>query len=419
MAPLGLDMALASAAVLVLGSWIGITIAPVRRWPRSSFLDPHRDLVPARSVPARAPRVVAVVPARDEEATLPRALPSLVAQEELERVVVVDDDSADRTAAIAESAGAIAIAAGPRPAGWSGKVHALARGVEWAAAIPSGCEWLLFSDADIEHRPGSIAALLDRAQEGRYDLVSVMARLHAGSTWERLLIPPFVYFFHLLYPFRLVRDPRSRVAAAAGGCVLIRKAALERAGGLAAIAGELIDDVALARAVKDSGGRVWLGLDPGIVSVRPYRGLGELWSMVARNAFVQLRFRWDLLVLVVAGIVLLFVSPPAFVAWGLLEGTTVGWSTAGAGLAAWTLQAFGLLPWVRHHRVPGLYAWTMPLAAGFYAAMTVSAGWNHLRRRTSTWRGRGYGVGRDGTLGSAAATPEAANSAAEPSRERR
>jgi hopene-associated glycosyltransferase HpnB len=337
-----------------------------------------------------------------------------------------------------------------RPEGWSGKVWAQARGlararelwgdVEGSAAVevavevaveavdaavdaaldgavdrvdpaeetiaesnPPAIEWLLLVDADIRLRPGALRDLLAVAAVEDRDLVSVMARLRTRSPWERLLVPPFVYFFQLLYPFRRVRDDRSRVAAAAGGCVLVRRAALERAGGFEAIRDRLIDDVALGQGVKRTGGRLWLGFDQGIESVRPYDTLAELWRMIARNAFVQLGFRWSLLLGTLLGLGVVFVLPPFGLAAALWRGWAGGGAAttdaavelqatvAAAGFAvAWLLQVTALWPSVRHHRAGWLFAWTLPLAAVLYGAMTFSSAWAHLRGRTSRWRGRVY-----------------------------
>lgn len=377
-------------ALAVLLAWIGLHLDRRRAWPSEMTL-PATAETPADGWP----RVVALVPARDEAAVLPQTLPSLLAQETppLE-VLLLDDGSRDGTAEVARELAAAAgrrerlrvLAPGPVPAGWSGKVHALARGLE---SLGEGTpEWLLFSDADIRHRPGSVAALLARAAAGPYDLVSVMARLNAESFWEKLLIPPFVFFFQLLYPFRRAADPRSHVAAAAGGCVLVRREALAAAGGLAAIRGAVIDDVSLARRVKDAGGRLWLGFDPEIVSVRPYRGLGEIWRMVARSAFVGLGFRYDLLVLVTVWIATFLVAPPFLLAAALAGGDT---RAALWAALAWLLGAAALWPAVRHHRVPSLWALTLPFASALYGLMTLDSAWNHLRGHGARWKGRSYG----------------------------
>lgn len=383
---------LAAASMLF---WALLALDPARRWPRECRLpEPHGGTLG----PQEGGDVVAVVPARDEAEVLPRTLPVLLDQLDGRlRVVLVDDDSTDGTAAVAREAARRAgaadrltvVPATPTPPGWTGKVHALACGVE-AVRRRFAPEWLLFTDADIRHRRGSVAALLAEAREEGRDLVSVMARLSAVTFWERLLIPPFVFFFQLLYPFRRVREPGSRVAAAAGGCVLLRRATLERAGGLASIRGAVIDDVSLARRVRDAGGSLWLGLDPGIVSVRPYRGLGELWRMVARSAFVQLGYRWSLLAVVLTGLVLLVMAPPFVAGVGVLAGDGIAAGLAGL---AWGLEAWALLPAVRHHRVPGRWAWGLPFAALLYGLMTAHSAWNHLTGKGSRWKGRAYRPG--------------------------
>jgi hopene-associated glycosyltransferase HpnB len=403
-------------ALLPLAFWLGLLLDRRRGWPRECCLSEVPADLETDPAAVAGTAVTAVVPARDEAAVLPETLPALLSQEapgvEL-RVVLVDDGSTDGTADAATEA-ALKIALGdrlrilrapPTPPAWTGKVHALACGVREAtmarakdegAGSSEPSEWLLFTDADIRHRPGSLVALLTRAREGPYDLVSVMARLHAETFWERLLIPPFVFYFQLLYPFRRVRDPRSRVAAAAGGCVLVRREALAAAGGVDAIREAVIDDVSLARRVAAAGGRLWLGLDPGIVSVRPYRGLGELWRMVARSAFVQLRHRWDLLAAVLVGLAVFVVAPPFLAAaagWELWAGVAPTASSARAlvaALGAWTLEAVALWPAERHHRVPGAWAWTLPFASILYGLMTASSAWNHLRGHGARWKGRAY-----------------------------
>ena len=278
-----------------------------------------------------------IVPARNESELLPQTLGALLDQDvEGMEVFLVDDGSTDGSADVArrlardrESAVKFHIVeAAARPGGWSGKVHALNCGYE--AVIEEGTrqdteppEWLLLTDADIRHRPGSVAALLRKATlpegGGPYSLVSIMARLRAVGFWERLVVPAFVFFFQLLYPFRRVADRNSRVAAAAGGCVLVRRSALEAAGGFNAISGAIIDDVALGRAIKEAGESTWLGFDPGISSLRPYPRLADLWLMVSRTAFTQLGYRWDLLVLTLLTLAVVVASPPLVLGLGGLE----------------------------------------------------------------------------------------------------
>ncbi len=393
------------AAALALVSWIVLSASPWHRWPSELELPSPPD------AESDGDGLAVIVPARNEAATLPSSLPSLVDQVP-GRVWVADDGSSDGTADLAAAVVGEerVLRCPPRPSGWSGKVHALGHAVERICELDPEVEWFLFTDADIRHRPGSIAALRLTADGGEgFQLVSIMARLNATTFWEKVLVPPFVYFFHLLYPFRAVVSTSTRVAAAAGGCVLVERRALESAGGLAAISGALIDDVSLAKIVKRSGGRVWLGFDDGIVSIREYTFAG-LWQMVARNAFVQLRFSWLLLLFVVLTMGAVFVAPPGLAAMGVVAavstddqflqglrwpveepfgGSVAAW-LLGCGLGAWLLQALSLSPFVRHHKVGALFGWTLPLASLLYLAMTVSSAVNHLRGRTSSWRGRTY-----------------------------
>jgi hopene-associated glycosyltransferase HpnB len=398
-------VALAAVAAVVLAFWLALALDPLRRFPRDRFLETADAAAPV-------PRVAVLVPARDEAAVLPQTLPSLLRQDYPEYdVVLVDDGSTDGTASVARGLAAAAgeaavgrftvVDAGAKPAGWAGKMHALARGVEavLAASADRGEEppaWILLTDADIRHPPASVSSLVAKAQRGGYDLVSVMARLSAAGAWERLLIPAFVFFFHLLYPFRAVSRRSGPVAAAAGGCVLVRASALLGAGGFAAIHDALIDDVALARLLKARRRRLWLGLDPEIESVRRY-AFGDLWRMVARSAFVQLGYRYWRVPLVALALALFCAGPSAIVvasAVALLAGAggAAAWAALALGAAARVLETWAILPWVRHHRIRHFMFWSLafPLAALLYAAMTVDSAWDHLRGQGAAWKGRGY-----------------------------
>ena len=273
------------AGGLAVSVWLYLLFA------RGGFWREFRRPAPAPEPSAAgAPRVAVVIPARNEASGIGRAIESLAGQEPL-HIVVVDDASEDGTADRARQAappGVLTVLAGePLPAGWTGKLWAVEQGVRHAARFEP--EYLLLTDADIVHAPGALAALAGRAQSGGYDLVSYMATLDCRTLAERALVPAFVYFFLALYPPAWIRDPRRQTAGAAGGCILIRREALRRIGGIASIRGELIDDCALARAVKQSGGRVWLGLSAGTRSIREYATFGEIESMIARTAFTQLR----------------------------------------------------------------------------------------------------------------------------------
>lgn len=401
---------LAVVAALIAAFWLALALLPLRRFPRDHFLrrfSAGETEISAVAAPAMPPRVAVLVPARDEAAMLPLTLPTLLTQEYPDfEVILVDDGSTDGTPEVAAVAardlGAASsrlrvIAAGDKPAGWAGKMHALQRGVETLlsdeAPRPT---WVLLTDADIRHPPTSIASLVAKAQRGGYDLVSVMARLSTEGAWERLLIPPFVYFFHLLYPFRAVSLRSSPMAAAAGGCVLVRTKALVDAGGFEAIHEALIDDVALARLLKARKRRLWLGLDPEIESVRRY-AFRDLWRMVARSAFVQLGYRYWSVPLVMLGLAFFFAGPSAIVvisvaaiAFGI--GGAASWLAFAFAALARILETFALLPWVRHHRIRHAMGWAIafPLAALLYGAMTVGSAWDHLRGHGAAWKGRGY-----------------------------
>ncbi|MBP0454422.1 glycosyltransferase [Kitasatospora sp. RG8] len=372
-------------AVLSLLVWLWLACCHGLFWRTDVRLPPRRP-------PARWPQVVVVVPARDEAEVLPLSLPGLLAQKYpgRARVVLVDDHSSDGTGTLARS---LATPGGleltvttppPLPAGWTGKLWALRHGVELAGP---DAEYLLLTDADIAHGPDSLAELVAAAETGRLDLVSQMARLRVETGWERLIVPAFVYFFAQLYPFRRSNRPGARTAAAAGGCSLVRREALERVGGVAAIRGAVIDDVSLARAVKAAGGRTWLGLAEQVDSVRPYPRLAQLWRMVSRSAYAQLRHSPLLLVGTVAGLALVYLVPPVAAVTGVV---TAHWAVAAAGGAAWALMAGTFVPMLRYYRRPAPAALLLPFTALLYLLMTVDSAVQHWRGRGAAWKGRTY-----------------------------
>jgi hopene-associated glycosyltransferase HpnB len=349
------------------------------------------------------PDVVAVVPARNEAEMLPVTLPALLGQEypgEL-TVIVVDDGSSDGTGEVAARIAAGSgrtfqvISGAPAPDGerWAGKVWAMAQGLRAAGSGPDG--YVLFTDADIAWEARTLRRLVAAAEGDDRDLVSQMALLRTATGWERVVVPAFVYFFAQLYPFRRVNVPGSRTAAAAGGCMLIRHGALEKAGGLAPISGDLIDDVAMGRMIKRQRGRCWLGLSRQVVSVRPYPRLASLWQMVARSAYTQLRYSPVLLAGTLAGLLFLYALPPAGAVTGLavlLAGgagaTATAALTLGAGLAGWALMSLSYLPMLRLYRLSPLRAPGLPLIALLYAAMTADSARRHYAGRGAEWRGR-------------------------------
>jgi hopene-associated glycosyltransferase HpnB len=359
----------------------------------------------------RLPSVTAVIPARNEADILPACLPTLLSQDYQGRlsIIVVDDDSTDGTSKVATALGAAELGAaepgrtltvvGARPTapGWAGKVWAMAEGVQAASTYSqrrADTDYILFTDADIAYAPGTITTLASAAANGDYALVSQMALLRTGNRPEKLLVPAFVYFFAQLYPFARVSRARSRTAAAAGGCMLVRASALAAAGGLASIRDARIDDVALSSLLKRAGGRCWLGLTTEVVSMRPYDKLADIWDMVARSAYTQLRYSLALTVAVVLGLAWLYLLPPAaaiagltLLASGAAPGSGAAWLAA-AGLAGWLLMAVSYVPMLRLYRLSPLRGLTLPLIAALYAAMTADSARRHLRGRGGEWKGR-------------------------------
>jgi len=352
--------------------------------------------LPSCSPPRGWPAVSVVVPARNEASLLPQTLPRLLDQDYPGRaeVILVDDGSNDDTAEVARhlaEAGtrlALRVVNGTsHPPGWVGKTWALQQGTEAADGGPVKPEFLLFTDADIHHPQDSLSRLVAYAVSDDRDLVSLMARLRTATRWEKLIVPAFVYFFAQLYPFRLVARRRSRTAAAAGGCVLLRHRALARAGGLEAIAGAVIDDVALGRAVKRTGGSIWLGLTDEVTSIRPYARLMDLWDMVTRSAYTQLRHSSAAVAGAVAGLTAVYLGPLIVLIAGAASGQP---EVALAGLVAWVLMTASYLPMVRAYHLAPAWALTLPLAAGTYAAMTVDSARRHRRGQGAAWKGRTY-----------------------------
>jgi len=386
---------------------VGLTACSLVAWivlvvGRGFFWWPSPRLEPGDCAGDDAPSVAAVIPARDEAEILPEALPSVLEQAYggVFRVVLVDDRSEDGTATVAREAAAgtddadrLTVLAGePLPAGWMGKVWAMEQGV-----VRARREWnpkyLWFIDADVAHDPWVLGSLVARAEDDDLDLVSVMATLRVESFWDRLLIPAFVYFFAKLYPFRFVGNRRRRTAGAAGGCMLVRAAALEQAGGLGAIRSALIDDCALGRSIKRSGGRVWLGFSRGVRSVRRYGRLSEVWRMVARSAYTQLRHSPLLLAGTVAGMLFLYALPPAGLFGGAIAaglGIPSATLLLALGGAAWGLMTASFVPILRHHGVGPWIAPLLPVGGILYTGMTISSAWRHVRGRGGAWKGRTY-----------------------------
>lgn len=366
-------LVLAGLAFASLAGWTCVLLGTARAWD----LHPIAEDEPLAPDPAPWPSVAVLVPARNEAAVLPATLPSLLAQDYpgAWHLVVIDDRSTDATAAVARACGARHVPGTELPEGWVGKVWALEQG-----AVQAGRpDYYLLTDADIRHPPASLRLLVAESEAGGLALDSRMARLRCATGPERLLIPPFLFFFELLYPMRRVNSRDSRVAAAAGGCVLLRRDALERIGGFAGIRDRVIDDVSLARAVKRLGEPIRLSLSRGDVeSVRAHDFAG-VWRMVRRTAFTQLRRSWLLLAATVAVLLLLFALPPV----ALVVSAVAVWPLALiASALAWTLMTLVYLPTVRYFGLSPIWALTLPLAGCLYGAMTVASA---LRGRDSAW----------------------------------
>ncbi|MEU4929156.1 glycosyltransferase [Streptomyces yokosukanensis] len=373
--------------VVSLAAWCWLLLCQGFFWRTDVRLPPHGD-------PDAWPSVGVVVPARDEAAVLPASLPSLLAQEYPGRaeVFLVDDGSTDGTGELAlelsRRYGGLPLTVGSPgepPAGWTGKLWAVRHGIGLARARDP--EYLLLTDADIAHAPDSLRALVAAARAGGFDVVSQMARLRVESVWERLVVPAFVYFFAQLYPFRRIGRRGSRTAAAAGGCVLLRTVTAEQARIPDGIRHAVIDDVALARAVKGAGGHVWLGLADRVDSVRPYPRLHDLWRMVSRSAYAQLRHNPLLLLGTVAGLALVYLVPPAAVVAGTVGGAA---ATAVVGALAWAVMAGTYLPMLRYYDQPPWLAPLLPFTALLYLLMTLDSAVQHYRGRGAAWKGRTY-----------------------------
>ena len=371
--------------ILTALSGISVAIWLYLLFARGGFWRMRVD-APEGTLPCPAPAVVAVIPARNEAAVVGQSVESLAAQRYPGpfRIVLADDDSDDDTGTIARSAAGpellTVVRTGTLPKGWTGKLWALSEGVRAAQRHPA--DFLLLTDADIVHPPDNLTGLVARAIASGYDLVSYMVTLECRTPAEQALIPAFVFFFFMLYPPAWIRSPRHRTAGAAGGCILIRRAALERIGGIARIRGELIDDCALARAVQETGGSIWLGLSPGTRSIRPYAGFGEIGRMISRTAFTQLDHSAWLLIGTVLGLALTYLTPP------LLTLLAPRGIAAGLGAMAWLLMSIAYYPAIRYYRRPIFWAPLLPLVAVFYLVATVHSAIAYWRGEGGLWKGR-------------------------------
>jgi hopene-associated glycosyltransferase HpnB len=374
-------------AAIVLAIWLYLLSARGAFWLCTERDDRAPGQGDADAGRTSWPRVAAVVPARNEADSIGDSIGSLLAQDYSGSwtVILVDDDSSDDTAAIARRrAGAdgrlTIVVSRDLPAGWTGKLWALKQGIDAAMTSPQPPDYLLLTDADIVHAPDSLRRLVARAEDGALVLTSLMVKLRCESIAERVNIPAFIFFFQMLYPFALVNRRKSRVAAAAGGCMLIRADALASAGGIAAIRGALIDDCALARLLKAQG-PIWLGLTERVHSIRPYPELADIRRMVVRSAYAQLRYSPLLLAGTVAGMFLTYLAPPLLAIFG-------SGAVRVLGLAAWAMMALAFQPTLRFYRLPPLWGIALPVIALQYLVFTLDSAWQYVRGRGGSWKGR-------------------------------
>ena len=371
-------------ASMVLAVWVYLLTARGGFW-RARERD---ETFPAGAGPW--PAITAVIPARDEAECVGETVASLLRQDYPGEfsAILVDDQSRDATAQVARDAAAAIGAAGrltvlagrALPAGWTGKLWAQHQGVEAALAAAPPPAYLLLTDADIVYAPEALRTLVARAQSGRYVLTSLMAKLRCESLAERLFIPAFIFFFQMLYPFSWANDPRRATAAAAGGCMLVRGDALARAGGMAAIRSALIDDCALAKALKAQG-PIWLGLTQRVRSIRAYPALEDVRRMVSRSAYAELRYSPLLLAGTIIGLAITYLAPV------LLAVFATGVARL-LGIGAWLLMALAFEPTLRFYRMSPLWGLALPVIAAGYMAFTVDSAYQHARGRGGMWKGR-------------------------------
>jgi hopene-associated glycosyltransferase HpnB len=371
------------AGVLTLSVWLYLLLFHGRFWQLG------RIIAPLPQPGTTAARVAVVIPARNEAAVVGKCVTAFLRQTggHWIHTLLVDDSSSDGTAEVARAAAQAegksksltVIECRALEPGWSGKLWAVEQGLQRARQYHS--EFILLTDADIEHASDSVATLVAIARNGGYDLVSCMVRLHCQTFAERALIPAFVFFFLKLYPPAWIANPRRKMAGAAGGSILIRPEALSRAGGIAAIRGEVIDDCALARRVKESGGKIWLGLASETKSIRPYGTFSEIGRMISRGAFNQLKHSAAVLLLALVGLTITYLVPPALV-------FSHRWVPALLGAASWVVMIVCFLPTVRFYRLSPLWAAALPLIAIFYMGASVHSAFKYWSGRGGEWKGR-------------------------------
>ena len=381
-----------SLTLLSLVIWLFLILFWGQFWRVNHQLEANKDKDIDNNI---LPTVCVIIPARNEADVIPVSLRSLLLQDYPGKftIFLVDDQSSDGTANVAQEVAhnldktqqLQIVTSTSLPPGWTGKLWAMEQGLQTASTLTP--DYFLLTDADIEHHPSNLRRLVAKAEAQKLDLVSIMVRLRCQSFWEQLLIPAFVFFFQKLYPFSWVNNPKKATAAAAGGCILIHSEALNRIGGLQIIRQALIDDCSLAKAVKSTHGKIWLGLSTLTYSLRPYDSLKTIWDMVARSAYTQLNYSPFLLIGSLLGMTLVYLLPPIAIIFGLVLGN---WIITLISFIGYLLMTFAYFPIIRFYKCSPVFAFSLPIIAFLYTSMTIDSALQHWQGRGGAWKGRVY-----------------------------
>jgi glycosyltransferase involved in cell wall biosynthesis len=381
-----------SLTLLSLVIWLFLILFWGQFWRVNHQLEANKDKDIDNNI---LPTVCVIIPARNEADVIPVSLRSLLLQDYPGKftIFLVDDQSSDGTANVAQEVAhnldktqqLQIVTSTSLPPGWTGKLWAMEQGLQTASTLTP--DYFLLTDADIEHDPSNLRRLVAKAEAQKLDLVSIMVRLRCQSFWEQLLIPAFVFFFQKLYPFSWVNNPKKANAAAAGGCILIHSEALNRIGGLQIIRQALIDDCSLAKAVKSTHGKIWLGLSTLTYSLRPYDSLKTIWDMVARSAYTQLNYSPFLLIGSLLGMTLVYLLPPIAIIFGLVLGN---WIITLISFIGYLLMTFAYFPIIRFYKCSPVFAFSLPIIAFLYTSMTIDSALQHWQGRGGAWKGRVY-----------------------------